>query len=148
MARARTKVNLSHGAVRAESRRAMALELQRFLRQTENRAKVLVPVDNGYLRSQHKIRIRYRALKVVGQLLAVTDYAAAVHEGWKRTAPIVPKGKKALRFRVNGRTVIVARVNAPASYPGRPWLWRALQQVSAQNGYKARRVYGGGLAEM
>lgn len=148
MARARTKVNLNQSAVRAESRRLMALELQRFLRQTENRAKVLVPVDNGYLRSQHKIRIRYRALKVVGQLLAVTDYAAAVHDGWERTAPIVPKGKKALRFRVNGRTVIVARVNAPASYPGRPWLWRALQQVSAQNGYRARRVYGGGLAEM
>lgn len=123
--------------------------MQRFLRQVENRAKVLVPVDNGYLRSQHKIRIRYRATKIVGQLLAVTDYAAAVHEGWQRTAPIVPRrGRRALRFTIGGRTVIVARVNAPASYPGRPWLWRALQQVSAQNGYRARRVFGGGVMEM
>lgn len=149
MARARTKVNLNHGAVRAEAKRFMALEMQRFLRQVENRAKVLVPIDKGYLRSQHKIRIRYRGTKVVGQLLAVTDYAAAVHEGWKRTKPIVPrKGKKALRFVIGGRTVIVARVNAPAAYPGRPWLWRALQQVSAQNGYVARRVFGGGLTTM
>lgn len=126
----------------------MALEMQRFLRQVENRSKVTVPVDSGYMRSQHKIRIRYRVTKVIGQVLVVTDYAAAVHEGWKRTQPIVPKGKKALRFKINGRTVIVAKVNAPAAYPGRPWLWRALQQVSAQNGYAARRVFGGGLTAM
>lgn len=126
----------------------MAGEMQRFLRQVENRAKVLVPVDNGYLRSQHKIRIVYRGFKVVGTLRAVTDYAAAVHDGWHRTAPIVPTRKKALRFKVNGRTVIVARVNAPAMYVGRPWLWRALQEVSAQNGYIARRTFGGGTVNI
>lgn len=122
--------------------------LHSFLRQTENRAKVLVPVRTGFLRSQHRIRIEYRVTKVVGSLRAVTDYAAALHDGWNRTAPIVPTRKKALRFKVNGRTVIVARVNKPASYPGRPWLWRALQEVSAQHGYVARRLTGGGTVEL
>ena len=138
------RVRLNRAAVQTSAKRIMRDHLEAFLRQTQNRAKVLVPVNHGFLRSQHKIRIVYRATKVVGTLRAATDYAAAVHDGWNRTAPIVPKNKKALRFKINGRTVIVARVNAPASYPGRPWLWRALQETSAQHGYIARRTPRGG----
>lgn len=122
----------------------MRTDLLRFLRQTQNRAKVLAPVRHGFLRSQHKIRIVFRVSKVVGQLRAATSYALPVHEGWHRTRPIVPSKKRALRFKVGGRTVIVARVNTPAAYPGRPWLWRALQETSAQNGYVARRMPPGG----
>lgn len=123
-------------------------ELERFLRETSNRAKVLVPVDHGFLRSQHKIHIQYRGFRVVGLLYAQTDYAAAVHDGWRRTAPIVPKRKKALRFKVGGRTVVVARVSAPASFAGRPWLWRALQEVSARHGYPAVRLHVGGTVRI
>lgn len=138
-----SRVRINHVAARALARKSTGEEMVSFLRQVENRAKVLTPVDTGRLRGSHTIRVFHRGQKVVGQIAAVTDYAFAVHEGWRRTGPIVPKRKKALRFKVGGTTVVVARVNAPASYAGRPWLWRALQEVSAQRGWKARRLHGG-----
>ena len=142
-----SKIRINHAAARAVARKSQAENLVSFLRQVENRAKVLTPVDTGRLRGSHTIRVFYRGSKAVGQIAAVTDYALAVHEGWSRTAPIVPKRKKALRFKVGNRTVIVAKVNAPASYAGRPWLWRALQEVSARHGVQATRRHGGLVGE-
>jgi hypothetical protein len=103
---------------------------------TQNRAKVLTPVDTGLLRSHNFIRIRSLSGRVVGEVYNNTDYAIPVHDGWRRTRPIRPVNKKALRFKVGGSTVIVAAVNTPASYPGRPWLRRALYEVCGPRGYR------------
>lgn len=105
-------------------------------RLTQNRAKVLTPVDSGLLRSQNFIRVRSFGKRVVGEVYNNTEYAIPVHDGWHREAPIRPVRKKALRFRVGGMTVIVAAVNSPASYPGRPWLRRALYEVCGPRGYR------------
>jgi hypothetical protein len=115
-------------------------EVAETTRLTQNRAKALTPVDTGLLRSANFIRVRSFGKRVVGEVYNNTDYAIPVHDGWRRTAPIKPINGKALRFRVGGRTVIVSAVNKPASYPGRPWLRRALFEVCGPRGY---RLVGG-----
>ena len=105
-------------------------------RLTQNRAKVLTPVNFGLLRSRNFIRVRTLGKRVVGEVYNDTDYAIPVHDGWRRTAPIRPVKGKALKFKVGGATVIVSAVNKPASYPGRPWLRRALFEVCGPRGYR------------
>ena len=134
------RVRLNRAAVRALANDAARREVAETTRLVQNRAKVLTPVDTGLLRSANFIRVRSLGKRVVGQVYNNTDYALPVHEGWRRTAPIKPIRGKALRFRVGGRTVIVAAVNKPASYPGRPWLRRALFEVCGPRGY---RLVGG-----
>lgn len=132
----RARVRLSRAAVRATAFDAARREVFESTRLTQNRAKVLTPVDTGLLRSANFIRVRSFGKRVVGEVYNNTDYALAVHDGWRRTAPIRPVRKKALRFRVGGTTVIVAAVNTPASFAGRPWLRRALFEVCGPRGYR------------
>lgn len=101
----------------------------------ENRAKVQTPVDTGLLRGSHARYVVVEGTRAIGVVYVTPDYAEPVHEGWTRTAPILPKKGKALKFVINGRTVIVARVNSPASYPGRPWLRLALIEVATARGF-------------
>lgn len=92
------------------------------------------------MRAEQIVKVVARGKRVIGTLTALPDYALPVHEGWERIAPLLPKRGKALRFKVNGHTVIVARVTSPASYPGRPFLWLALAEVCTARGFRVRRI--------
>lgn len=131
-----SRVQLNRAAVRALANDVARREVAEATRLTQNRAKALTPVDTGLLRSANFIRIRTLGKRTVGEVYNNTDYALPVHEGWRRTAPIKPIKGSALKFRIGGRTVIVAAVNTPASYPGRPWLRRALFEVCGPRGYR------------
>ena len=106
----------------------------------QNLSKVQTPVDQGILRAEQIVKVVSRGKRVHGTLTALPDYALPVHEGWSRVNPITPRRKQALKFKVNGHTVIVARVNSPASYEGRPFLWRALEVGAGEAGFRVRRV--------
>jgi hypothetical protein len=114
--------------------------MTKTMRIVQNLSKVQTPVDQGILRAEQHVKVVARGKRVHGTLTALPDYALPVHEGWKRVAQILPKRKKALKFVVNGHTVIVARVIAPASYEGRPFLWRALEEGAGAAGFRVRRV--------
>lgn len=108
-----------------------------FARQVQNRARVLAPVDTGRLRNS--IRVRNTMTWRGPSAVVGTDvqYARMVHDG---TAPhiIRPRTKKALKFKVGGRTVFAKYVNHPGTR-GRPFLDRALREVAAAEGWGYRR---------
>lgn len=141
MARARReRVRLNRATAREEAMRAAVQLVFSTTRQTQNRAKVTSPVDKGTMRSQHIVKIVRLRSRVVGTVRVHVDYALAVHEGWERTQPIFPTRKKALKFKVGGRTVIVKAVYAGAAVAGRPWLYEALFEVGTARGFKVTRV--------
>lgn len=99
------------------------------------RANVLTPVDTGNLRTHNQmLPTRRTATKVVSGVENRAKYAAAVHDG-ARPHTIRAKRKKALRFRVGGKVVIVRQVRHPGN-PGRPWLTRALREVAPPRGFR------------
>lgn len=141
MARARkARVRLNRAAAHEEVMAASLRLVTSTTRQTQNRAKITSPVDKGTLRSSHTVKIVRFATRVVGTVRVHVDYALAVHEGWTRTEPIFPTRKKALRFKVGGRYVIVKAVYAGAAVAGRPWLYEALFEVGTARGFKVTRV--------
>lgn len=140
MAVRRSRVRVNRGRARAVAVAAMTQLMTETMQATQNRSKVLTPVDEGILRAEQHVKVIVRGTRVIGTLTALPPYALPVHEGWHRTAPIVPVRKKALRFMVAGRAVIVARVNSPASYEGRPFMYRALFEVATPRGFRVQRV--------
>lgn len=113
--------------------------VDRDSRVVANRTKVLTPVDTGLMRAEQHRRVIVRGSQVVGTITFLVPYIVPVHDGWQRTAPILPVKGKALKFKLHGRTVIVSRVNTPASYGGRPFAYRALYEVCVPRGYKVVR---------
>lgn len=108
-------------------------------RRTLNRGRVLSPWDTGNLRASHTMDVRrLKKGQVRGRVSTRVKYALAVHEG---AAPHVirPKKKKALKFKMGGRTVIVKKVNHPGN-PGRPWLHRAMVEIAHQRGFTVRHL--------
>ena len=103
---------------------------------------MLTPVDTGLLRAEQHVKVVARGKRVHGTLRALPSYSLPVHEGWSRTRPILPKKGKALKFKINGRTVIVKRVVSPASYRGRPYMFTALAEVAGEAGFRVYRVRG------
>lgn len=140
MAIRRSRVRVNHARARVLVVGAMTQFMLDTMRVTQNRSKVLTPVDQGILRAEQIVKVYLRGTRVVGTLTALPHYALPVHEGWHRTEPILPVRKKALRFKVGGRPVIVARVNAPASYPGRPFMYRAMFEVMVPRNFRVHRV--------
>jgi hypothetical protein len=123
-----------HGVGMAEARRRVT----RVLRRTFNRSQVLVPVDNGYLRSTGRIEpATPRGAVVVGAVVYDAEYAAAVHEG-RRALTIRAKGNGRLRFVVDGRVVYARSVHQPAR-AGRPYLSTALAEVAPADGFRVTR---------
>lgn len=128
---------------KAELERVAALGsgklVARATRQTLNRGRVLSPWDTGNLRASHTMDIKVlRRKRVIGRVSTRVNYALAVHEG---AAPHVirPRKKKALKFKMGGRTVIVRKVNHPGN-EGRPWLRRAMTEVAHQRGFTVKRI--------
>lgn len=137
----RSRVRVNRARARALAVGAMTQLMVDTMRVTQNRSKVLTPVDQGILRAEQIVKVFLRGTQVVGTLTALPSYALPVHEGWHRTRPILPVHKKALRFKVGGRPVIVAAVNSPASYPGRPFMYRAMFEVMVPRGFRVQRVH-------
>lgn len=111
-------------------------DAKRVARQVEARAKILAPVDTGRLRASIKTK---RTLSIRGPQYTVytnVNYAPYVENG-TRPHVIRPKTKKALRFKVGGSFVIVAKVNHPGTRP-QPFLGRAVREVGLANGYSVR----------
>lgn len=94
-----------------------------------NRSKVLTPVDTGNLRSSQRLFIRLTAKRAVARVFTRVNYAAPVHEGSNGPYVILPKRKKALKFKVGGQTIIVKKVIHPGNKP-RPFLRQATLDVA------------------
>jgi hypothetical protein len=98
------------------------------------RAKVLAPVDTGRLRSSIRVERRsflgFRSRWTIG---SDVEYADMVHDG-TRPHIIRPRRAKALRFRAGGRVVFAKVVRHPGTR-ARPFLDRALREVSARLGF-------------
>lgn len=110
----------------------------RVIRRTLNRSAVLCPVDTGRLRASGSMKIASLGSEVVGTVEYNTDYAAAVHEG-RRELTIRPRTGRALRFKIDGRVVYARSVHQPAR-KGRPFLYRALQEVAKPEGFRVVRI--------
>lgn len=116
-----------------------------WVRKAQNQAIVDCPVDTGNLRAHHRIEIKETATKIKGRVFNDTKYASAVHDGTKAhvirgrrqrkpTKKRPGKGKKTLRFEVNGIMVFRRQVHHPGT-KGRPWLADAGKKVSSQEGF-------------
>ena len=133
MARVRLDRAQLHRTMRGASRR----ELETTARQVVNRAKVLAPVDTGRLRASIRIESRRTlTLRSVYTVGSDVDYAQMVHDGTKAHA-IRARNKKALRFRMGGRWVVVSAVWHPGTKP-RPFLDQAVRDVAGGKGYDIR----------
>lgn len=103
-------------------------------RQVVARAKVLAPVDTGRLRAS--IRVERRSILGLRQRWTVgsdVEYAPMVNDGTKPHI-IRPRTKKALKFKMGGKTVYAKVVHHPGTR-ARPFLDRALADVARSRGY-------------
>lgn len=103
-------------------------------RQVVARAKVLAPVDTGRLRAS--IRVERRSTFGLRQRWTVgsdVEYAPMVNDGTKPHI-IRPRTKKALKFKMGGKTVYAKVVHHPGTR-ARPFLDRALADVARSRGY-------------
>lgn len=132
------RVRLDRAQLSRTIRGASRNELEAAARQVMNRAKILAPVDTGRLRASIRIESRRTALLrsryTIGSDLS---YAPMVHDG-TRPHIIRPKRAQALKFKIGGRTVFAKVVHHPGTRP-RPFLDKALREVSAARGYSFRQ---------
>lgn len=145
-------VRLDRADLRRAIRGASMRELRTVGPMVVNRAKVLAPVDTGRLRASIGPPRYTRTWTLRPQVIITADveYAKMVHDGtpahWIRPKPSrqgkpkVRGGKKPtyLRFMVNGRWVYAREVWHPGTRP-RPFLDRALREVTAGRGYRISR---------
>lgn len=131
------RVRLDRADLNRTITNASRTELREAGRQVVNRARVLVPVDTGRLRSSIRAdppRIfSFRGSLTVGSDL---EYAAAINDG-SRPHVIRPRRAQVLRFRVGGQVVFARVVNHPGTR-GTHFLDKALRDVAAQRGYSFR----------
>lgn len=134
------RVRVDHADLRRAIRGASRQELTNTGRQVVNRAKVLAPVDTGRLRAEigpakfsRSWTLRPRVTIEVN-----VDYATYVHDG-TRPHIIRPRNAQVLRFRVGGQVVYARVVHHPGTR-ARPFLDRALREVTAGRGYSIRET--------
>ncbi|MFC3848885.1 hypothetical protein ACFORJ_01710 [Corynebacterium hansenii] len=134
----RTELRIDQGALRkvltGPQSEAVTL-IKKAQRQTINAARTRVPVDTGALRTGHMgTNTTIRGNIVSADVIAVQDYAAAVHEG--RSAMIIrPKRAKVLSWvGPNGR-VFARSVRSP-SRRGRPWLLNGMKDAAGALGFE------------
>lgn len=128
----RVRSTLTATELAAAARPTVVRGVTDVTRQLLNAATIRCPVDTGLLRGQHSMTVRAGAAAITGRVEANTRYAAAVHDGTRRTV-IRPRRRKALRFTVGGRVVFATRVVKPPTR-GRPWLTDAAQAVATSTG--------------
>lgn len=129
------RTRLDRAALSRTIRGASRNELDAAARRVLNRARVLAPVDTGRLRASIRIESRRTlTLRTIYTIGSDVFYAPYVNDG-TRPHKIRPKTKKALKFRVGGKTVFAAVVNHPGT-KANPFLDRALREVAATRGYR------------
>lgn len=103
-------------------------ELRRRARNVQRRARQLVGVDSGALRSS----IHVADLETIGSpsvsIRSNLPYALAHHQG-TRPHVIRPNSERFLRFKVAGKIVYVRQVQHPGTRPN-PYLARALREAA------------------
>lgn len=133
-------IRLNPVAVQATVNNFARKEARRVAGEVLRRAQLLsgelVNVDTGRYRAGWKTRTTFTARGPGVQVYNNVEYAPIIEEG-SRPHVIRAKNKKALKFRVGGRTVIVTSVNHPGTKPKRV-LATATRQVGAVNGYNVR----------
>lgn len=129
------RIRLDRADLRRVIRDASARELRNAGRQVVNRAKVLAPVDTGRLRASIEGRLnRTWTLRPQFTVGSNVEYAQMVHDG-TRPHIIRPRNARALRFVVGGQVVYARVVHHPGTR-ARPFLDRALREVTAGRGYR------------
>lgn len=132
------RIRLDRADLRRVIRDASARELRTAGRQVVNRAKVLAPVDTGRMRASIEGQLnRTWTLRPRFTVGSNVEYAPYVHDG-TRPHVIRPRNAQALRFQVGGRVVYARVVNHPGTR-ARPFLDRALAEVTASRGYRIER---------
>lgn len=112
-------------------------ELRRVGPQVVNRAKILCPVDTGRLRASIQGEARRTwTLRPQFTVFSNVEYAPFVNDG-TRPHVIRPKNKQVLRFTVGNQVVFAKVVNHPGTR-ARPFLDRAVREVTAGRGYTIR----------
>lgn len=113
-------------------------ELRIVAPQVVNRAKILAPVDTGRLRAAigPPRYSRTATLRAQATIDVNVDYADFVHNG-TRPHVIRPRRADVLRFTVGGQVVYARVVHHPGTR-ARPFLDRALREVTAGRGYRIR----------
>lgn len=126
-------INLDRRAINADAARFAYPEVKETTRQILNLSAVQAPVDTGRLRASGKMRDLLTATRAKGVVTYSVKYAGAVHDG---AAPhiIRPRKKKALKFKVDGRTVFARLVRHPGN-KRRPFLRLAAFKVAKQRGH-------------
>lgn len=132
-----TLIELDMGGVRLDANALTLVDVRRITRRTLDRSAILCPVDTGRLRASGRMKIGMGRRGPTGTVEYPVKYAAAVHDG---SGPHVIRArkKKALAFKVGGRTVIVKSVHHPGS-PGRPFLKMAAEEIATAEGLIFRR---------
>ena len=128
------RVRLDRADIRRAIRGASMSELRRVGPMVVNRAKILCPVDTGRLRAS--IQGDYRrtwTLRPQFTVFSDVEYASMVNDG-TRPHVIRPKNASVLRFQVGARVVYARVVHHPGTR-ARPFLDRAVREVTAGRGY-------------
>jgi hypothetical protein len=129
----RISITVDVSALNAEAARVGRVEVTDMCRKIKNQAIVNCPVDMGFMRGQHFMRVGDEATRIVGEVENQAEYAGAVHNGSKARI-IRPRKGKFLRFEVGGRVVFARSVRHPGT-KGRPWLRSAAETVAQGNGW-------------
>lgn len=130
----RVKVALDKRGLREDANAAAAGRVRSTTRRVLTRSTVLCPVLTGRLRASGRMKFREAAKGPTGVVEYPVNYAAAVHDG-SRPHIIRARKKKALAFKMDGRTVIVKSVVHPGT-DGRPFLRMAAEEVAAAEGVR------------
>lgn len=111
-------------------------ELRQVGPRVVNRAKILAPVDTGRLRAAigPPEYSRTWTLRPRVTIEVNVDYASFVHDG-TRPHIIRPRNARALRFMVGGQVVYARVVHHPGTR-ARPFLDRAVREVTAGRNYR------------
>lgn len=120
--------------------RASAKTVVRVANRVLNRSKALTPVDTGNLRASQRLALRVARRRVTARVYTRVKYAPPVHEG-AQPHDIVPRRKKALKFKIGGQTIIVSKVHHPGN-KARPFMRLATLQVAGR--YRWLRVVSEG----
>ena len=129
------RLRLDQGDLRRAIRQASMSELRVVGPQVVNRAKILCPVDTGRLRASIRGQAQ-RTWTLRPQFVVGSDveYATYVNDG-TRPHTIRPRNARALRFVVGGEVVYARVVHHPGTR-AKPFLDRALREVTAGRGYR------------
>lgn len=128
-------VELDHGAIREfllSPQGPVFREVERYTRRTANRAKQLVGVDTGRLRSSVQHTVVIEGNRVVGRVGTLVEYALYHHQGTgiygPSGRPIRPRRARVLVFTPAGSSDPVFAQEVRGSRPN-PFLVQALEDV-------------------